>query len=406
MATAPGGPTHVLISDDEAEHIPGCNMAFRREVLEAIAGFDPQFRVAGDDVDVCWRLREAGFRIGFSPAAVVWHHRRDTIRAYLAQQRGYGKAEGLLERKWPQNYSPAGHPIWTGRLYGNGSAQYHGQRRWRVYYGTWGTNLFQSIYQPADRFLSALPLMPEYYLLLAALLGLSLAGLLWTPLLAAVPLLVLAVGILLVDAALGARRASVVRRATSAPARLRKSALVATLYILQPLARLYGRLRLGLSPFRRRGPAGVVAPIPRTMTTWSEDWAAPEERSDRDRGASGESRRDRPARQRVLALGPRGPRRAPGRRPDAHGAGGARGGRELMRFKSWPRPSIAGLVAALLLASLGRCGRARTRRLAGLRPAGRRARSSSCCGSLRSARRPRPPWWPCCGRRRGPGEPM
>ena len=28
------------------------------------------------------------------------------------------------------------------------------------------------------------------------------------------------------------------------------------------------------------------------------------------------------------------------------------GGRELMRFKSWPRPSVAGLVAALLLASL------------------------------------------------------
>src|SRR5436190_1056152 len=223
VATAPGGPTHVLISDDEAEHIPGCNMAFRREVLEAIGGFDPQFRAAGDDVDVCWRLREHGFRIGFTPAAVVWHHRRDTIRAYVAQQRGYGEAEGLLERKWPQNYSPAGHPMWTGRLYGNGSAQYHGQRRWHVYYGTWGTSLFQSIYQPADRFLSALPLMPEYYLLLAVLMALALGGLLWTPLLAAAPLLVLAVGALLVDAALGARRASVTRSTPSSAARLRIS---------------------------------------------------------------------------------------------------------------------------------------------------------------------------------------
>ena len=38
VANAPGGPTHVLISDDEAEHIPGCNMAFRRDVLDAIEG--------------------------------------------------------------------------------------------------------------------------------------------------------------------------------------------------------------------------------------------------------------------------------------------------------------------------------------------------------------------------------
>jgi GT2 family glycosyltransferase len=352
VATAPGGPTHVLISDDEAEHIPGCNMAFRREVLEAIGGFDPQFHAAGDDVDVCWRAREQGFRIGFTPAAVVWHHRRDTIRAYLAQQRGYGEAEGLLERKWPQNYSPAGHPVWAGRLYGNGSAQYHGQRRWRVYYGTWGTNLFQSIYQPADRFLSALPLMPEYYLLLAALLGLSLGGLLWRPLLVAVPLLALAVGALLVDAALGARRASAVRRAPSSSARLRMSALVAVLYILQPLARLYGRLRMGLSPFRRRGPAGIVAPVPRTLTTWSEDWSAPEERlaeveEHLRRGGAVARRGGEYARWDLEVLsGPLGAARVR-MAVEEHGAG-----RQLMRFRSWPRPSRGGLIVALVLVSL------------------------------------------------------
>src|SRR2546430_12690953 len=44
IARAPGGPNHVLLSDREAEHIPGCNMAFRKTRLEAIGGFDPQFR--------------------------------------------------------------------------------------------------------------------------------------------------------------------------------------------------------------------------------------------------------------------------------------------------------------------------------------------------------------------------
>jgi O-antigen biosynthesis protein len=109
VASAPGGPIHVLIDDREAEHVPGCNMAFRREALEAIGGFDPRFRTAGDDVDVCWRLAEQGRSIGFSPAAMVWHHRRDSIRAYWNQQRGYGRAESLLEQKWPDKYNQLGH---------------------------------------------------------------------------------------------------------------------------------------------------------------------------------------------------------------------------------------------------------------------------------------------------------
>src|SRR4029450_5868528 len=48
---SPWGPVHILLTDREAEHIPGCNMAFRRHALQAIEGFDPRFRVAGDDVD-------------------------------------------------------------------------------------------------------------------------------------------------------------------------------------------------------------------------------------------------------------------------------------------------------------------------------------------------------------------
>jgi O-antigen biosynthesis protein len=52
VAHAPGGLIHMLLTNREAEHIPGCNMAFRKVALKAIGGFDPQFHVAGDDVDV------------------------------------------------------------------------------------------------------------------------------------------------------------------------------------------------------------------------------------------------------------------------------------------------------------------------------------------------------------------
>src|SRR2546426_2130873 len=48
VGNAPGNPAHVLVSDREAEHIPGCSMAVRKAALQAAGGFHPQFPVAGD----------------------------------------------------------------------------------------------------------------------------------------------------------------------------------------------------------------------------------------------------------------------------------------------------------------------------------------------------------------------
>src|SRR5439155_21514058 len=125
VTDAPGGPNVVLLSDTEAEHIPGCNMAFRKSSLEAVGGFDPQFRIAGDDVDLCWRLqgRFGTHTLRFHPGAIVWHHRRRTVSAYWRQQLQYGRAEAMLERKWPEKYNAVGHLTWNGRLYGKGFRQ-------------------------------------------------------------------------------------------------------------------------------------------------------------------------------------------------------------------------------------------------------------------------------------------
>ncbi len=51
VAAAPGGPSHVLLTDTVAEHIPGCNMAFYRWAFESVGGFDAEYHKAGDDVD-------------------------------------------------------------------------------------------------------------------------------------------------------------------------------------------------------------------------------------------------------------------------------------------------------------------------------------------------------------------
>jgi O-antigen biosynthesis protein len=144
VARAPGGPTHVLLDDRVAEHIPGCNMAFRRDALLSIGGFNPVFLRAGDDVDVCWRLQARGFRIGFAPAALVWHHHRTTIEGFWRQQVGYGEAEAWLHVHHPEKCS-GGRILWRGRIY-SPLPDTLGLRRRRVNTGVWGTAPFPSVY--------------------------------------------------------------------------------------------------------------------------------------------------------------------------------------------------------------------------------------------------------------------
>jgi len=271
VARAPGGPVHVLVTDREAEHIPGCNMAFRKSCLEAIGGFDPQFRTAGDDVDVCWRLQERGWALGFHPAAMVWHHRRNSLRTYWRQQIGYGRAEAMLERKWPEKYNGPGHVRWVGRIYGSGLTHALGWRRPRVYHGVWGGAPFQSLYQPAPSLLGSLPQMPEWYLMIASLVTIAAFSAVWRPFQLAVPLLAVAIVPPLAQAWLSAMRASFPEmRAAPWPTRVRRRLLTALLHLAQPLARLRGRLKEGLTPWRRHGTPALAPLWPVTTSIWTE----------------------------------------------------------------------------------------------------------------------------------------
>jgi GT2 family glycosyltransferase len=113
VARAPGSPTCVLLDDRVAEHVPGCNMAFRRDALLAVGGFTPIFVRAGDDVDLCWRLQAQGGEIAFAPSGLVWHRHRSTFRAYWRQQVGYGEGETWLKALHPRS-SPVIRPCGTG----------------------------------------------------------------------------------------------------------------------------------------------------------------------------------------------------------------------------------------------------------------------------------------------------
>ena len=231
VMASPGGPAHVMLTDRQAEHIPGCNMAFYKWALAQVGGFDPIFHQAGDDVDICWRLQQARCQIGFSPAAFVWHYRRSTVRAYLKQQRGYGEAEALLVRKHPECFNSLGSNLWHGRIY---AASKFGVfiRRPRIYRGRFASAGFQTLYafEPAVTLMVCTTL--EYHVLVT--LPLWVLSVTFHPLLpVAITSALISVGVCVatgVQAALPKQKA----RWWSRP-------LVAMLFFLQPIVRAWAR---------------------------------------------------------------------------------------------------------------------------------------------------------------------
>ncbi len=232
VARAPGGPVHVLMADDRAEHIPGCNMSFYRKVLTEVGGCDPVYMAAGDDVDLCWRILDRGWDIGFHPAALVWHHRRTGLKTYLKQQRGYGRAEALVEARHPDRFTPTGSARWRGNIYGGAPSI----AKQRIYRGQFGSAAFQSVYQGGGYLIDLLhqvgvPFVGAIAVLAAVLTPISL----WF---GAVACFSGALLLTLFVADVWRTNPAGEREVPAWKLRL----LVATHHLLQPLARMWGRL--------------------------------------------------------------------------------------------------------------------------------------------------------------------
>jgi GT2 family glycosyltransferase len=267
VAASPGQPMHVLESEQVAEHIPGCNMAFRRAALEAIKGFDPQFKKAGDDVDLCWRLQQAGMWITFAPGAFVWHHRRQTPRTYFRQQAGYGEAEALLRFKHPDKFNGRGDGKWRGMMYGDSLCGLRFSDG-IIYRGTFGTGLFQCIYRPGTAHWAMFPSTLEWHAG-AAVVALT-ALFFW-------PLWLVVLGMLGLSLTVAALQAAQARLAPEHDG-LRSRLLIMGLCYAQPLVRSWRRyVTRVLSHCPSMAPPGIPKPrgkrLPLSGTYTASYWS-------------------------------------------------------------------------------------------------------------------------------------
>jgi O-antigen biosynthesis protein len=270
VSYSPGSAREVLVTDDRAEHVPGCNMAFRRDALLGVGCFDPVYTSAGDDVDVCWKLLDEGREIAFSAAAEVHHHRRATVGGYFRQQRGYGRAEKLLWSRHRHRFNRLGQASWNGFIYGP-VRLLPSLLRPVIYHGHQGRAPFQPVM--VRRSESVLAWAGALLPLLAPVSAVGGALALFSPVWWLVP----AVAIAIVSAyGTAVAMATPVERGEPEPLKLR--VLVGALHVAQPFVRTWGRLQ------QRTRRAGEPRPAP-----WSGDrasWLHDLERLLRWRGAT------------------------------------------------------------------------------------------------------------------------
>jgi len=79
------------------------NCALRRRAFEAVGGFREEIR-AGEDADLCYRLRAAGWGIDRRENAVALHRSRATVHALLIQKACHGSAAGWLNARYPGSF--------------------------------------------------------------------------------------------------------------------------------------------------------------------------------------------------------------------------------------------------------------------------------------------------------------
>ena len=221
-------------------------MAFWRWAFENVGGFDPEYHAAGDDVDFCWRLQQAGGVIAFSPTAIVWHHRRFTLRAFRKQQEGYGEAESLLRFKHLIFFGPTGTAKWRGQIYGTPRFSWFINRP-IIYHGIFADGFFQSIYPTPQSEVAAYVSSIEWFALTIFLFGVGV----FVPPLRIVPYLML--GGTLCVALSYMVRARIEPRFDTILSRL----LVMLLAFAQPLVRGWSRYFTWLH--FKRTPGSVIA---------------------------------------------------------------------------------------------------------------------------------------------------
>jgi mycofactocin glycosyltransferase len=98
-----GGREGPVAPGGRIPYVPTAALVVRRRALAG--GFDPALR-HGEDVDLVWRLHDAGWRVRLDPRSTVRHAEPETWRALLARRHRYGTSAAPLSWRHPGRLAP------------------------------------------------------------------------------------------------------------------------------------------------------------------------------------------------------------------------------------------------------------------------------------------------------------
>jgi mycofactocin glycosyltransferase len=98
-------------------YVPAAAIVVRVDAIRQLGGFDLDIRF-GEDVDLVWRLDEAGWSCRYEPAVEVEHRPRSTWRAWLRQRIDYGSSAAPLARRHPGRLAPVRMSGWSAGSWG------------------------------------------------------------------------------------------------------------------------------------------------------------------------------------------------------------------------------------------------------------------------------------------------
>ena len=105
-------------TEQEVDWVTGACMLVRREALTAVGGFDPGYFMYSEELDLCRRIRQAGWRVAYLPTAVVVHHGGQSSDQNIPERHiRFQRAKLRYFRRWHGRVPAAGLRLWIGLLY-------------------------------------------------------------------------------------------------------------------------------------------------------------------------------------------------------------------------------------------------------------------------------------------------
>lgn len=102
------------LKQKEIDSISPCNTLYQKQIFEKVGLFNENFNYYGQDVEFCYRVREAGYRILVSKKTGCKHHWKESLWGWLKQVYGTGYGRLAALTLFPQKR--AGDPVSNWRL--------------------------------------------------------------------------------------------------------------------------------------------------------------------------------------------------------------------------------------------------------------------------------------------------